>query len=40
MWNRQTLMRETQKSPTCAKVTILRPASRLEWALAAETFWY
>ena len=28
----------TKESPVCAKVTILRAASRLDWALAAETF--
>ena len=31
-------MRGTKKSPACAKVTILRAASRLDWALGAETF--
>jgi hypothetical protein len=31
-------MRGTKESPVCAKVTILRAASRLDWALGAETF--
>jgi hypothetical protein len=38
IWNGRTLIRGTNKSPACAKVTILRAASRLEWAFSAETF--
>jgi len=38
MGNGRTLVRGTKKSPACAKVTILRAASRLEWLLPQRFF--
>jgi hypothetical protein len=40
IWNGRTLIRGTNKSPACAKVTILRATSRLEWVCRRDLLRY